>query len=99
MDLLTGMDNLGCKLPETPIEMNHKLGNTQEDVAIEKDSYQRLVGKLIFLSHIVPGIIYAVGVVNQFLYNLKVSHVRAMNTDSKITKNKIGKRNFIQERG
>ncbi|KAK5845013.1 hypothetical protein PVK06_001165 [Gossypium arboreum] len=78
VDLLTETGKLGCKPTKTPIEVNHRLGNALEDAIVDKRSYQRLVGKLIYLSHTRPDIAYAVGVVSQFMHNPKESHLRAV---------------------
>ncbi|RDY05308.1 Copia protein, partial [Mucuna pruriens] len=40
-----------------PIEQNHKIG-CEESPTIKKSQYQRLVGKLIYLSHTRPHIVY-----------------------------------------
>ncbi|KAG8471344.1 hypothetical protein CXB51_036384 [Gossypium anomalum] len=61
-ELETG--KLGCKLAETPIELNHRLKDVLEDTAVDRRSYQKLVGKLIYLSYTRPDIAYVVGVVN-----------------------------------
>jgi len=36
---------------------------------VERGQYQRMVGKLINLSHTRPDIAYAVGVVSRFMHN------------------------------
>jgi len=51
VDLLKGTGLLGCKATAIPIEPNHKLGEFLEEKAVDKGSYQRLVGKLIYLAH------------------------------------------------
>ena len=61
MDLLTETELLGCKAAKTSIETNHKLGEVPEDNEVDKGSYQRLVGRLIYLSHTRPDIAYVVG--------------------------------------
>ncbi|GMI89878.1 hypothetical protein HRI_002657100 [Hibiscus trionum] len=79
LDLLKETGKLGCKPAETPIEVNHKLGDSDEDdMAVDRGSFQRLVGRLIYLSHTRPDIAYAVGVVSQFMHNPKKSHLRAV---------------------
>ena len=59
--------NLGVKPVETPIEQNHKLCEAAEDTAVDRESYQWVVSRLIYLSHTRPHIAYAVGVVSQYL--------------------------------
>jgi len=41
--------------------------------------YQRLVEKLVYLSHTRPDIAYAVSVVSQFMHHPRERHLRAMN--------------------
>ncbi|KAA0052170.1 Cysteine-rich RLK (receptor-like protein kinase) 8 [Cucumis melo var. makuwa] len=52
LDLLTETGMLGCRLADTPIEFNCKLGNSDDQVPVDKEQYQRLVGKLIFFSKV-----------------------------------------------
>ena len=60
---------LDCKPAETPIEVNHGLSIQEDQVPTDKDQYQRLVGKLIYLSHTRPDIAYAVSVISQFMHS------------------------------
>ncbi|KAL5568221.1 hypothetical protein UlMin_024796 [Ulmus minor] len=60
LDLLTETGMLGCKPVDTPIEQNHKLFHCSDATSTDKGRYQRLVGKLIYLSHTRPDIAYAV---------------------------------------
>jgi len=62
IDLLTETRMLNCKPVETPMEMNHKLGNFPYQDPTGKDCYQLLVGRLIYVSHTRPDIAYAVSV-------------------------------------
>ncbi|KAL0448132.1 UNVERIFIED_CONTAM: hypothetical protein Slati_1941100, partial [Sesamum latifolium] len=59
LDFLKKTGTLGCKAASTPIEPNHKMVGDQDDTTVEKRRYQRLVGKLIHLSHTRPDIAYA----------------------------------------
>ncbi|RVW35065.1 Retrovirus-related Pol polyprotein from transposon RE1 [Vitis vinifera] len=51
---------LGCKAIETPIKPNLKLQPASPIKVIDKEKYQRLVGRLIYLSHTRPNIAFAV---------------------------------------
>ncbi|KAL9992694.1 putative RNA-directed DNA polymerase [Helianthus debilis subsp. tardiflorus] len=51
------------------MELNRKLA--------DKERYQRLMGKLIYLSHTRPDIAYAIGVVSQFMHQPQVAHMEA----------------------
>ncbi|CAL2265710.1 unnamed protein product [Prunus armeniaca] len=62
MDLLTETKILGCKHADTPIEMNHKLCEDMNQEPTNKEQYQRLIGRLIYLAHIRPDIAYVVSV-------------------------------------
>ncbi|RDX69466.1 putative mitochondrial protein, partial [Mucuna pruriens] len=50
LDFLKETGKLGCKTSRVAIEQNHRIGS-EESPIIEKSQYQRLVGKLISLSH------------------------------------------------
>lgn len=76
-DLLIETGQGACKPASTPIDPNHKLGNAEEDAMVNKEMYQRLVGRLIYLSHTRPDIAYAVSVISQFMHNPKETHLRA----------------------
>ena len=43
-----------------------------------KGQYQRMVGKLIYLSHTRPDIAYAVGVVSRFMHQPQIQHMAAI---------------------
>lgn len=51
LDLLSETGMLACKLAATPMEQNHKLGENLDQIPTHKERYQKLVGKLIYLSH------------------------------------------------
>ena len=51
LDLLKETRMLGCKPCETPMDSNQKLGVIDKGDPIDKGSFQRLVGKLIYRSH------------------------------------------------
>ncbi|KAL5844470.1 hypothetical protein ACOSQ3_010524 [Xanthoceras sorbifolium] len=63
---------------DTPVEPNQKLGEASNSAIVDKGSYQRLVGKLIYLSHTRPDIIYAVSMVSQFMHNSKDVYLQAV---------------------
>nr|GEW29681.1 putative ribonuclease H-like domain-containing protein [Tanacetum cinerariifolium] len=53
---------IDCKPADTPMITNQKLFMKTKTKLANKDRYQRMVGKLIHLSHTRPDIAYAVGV-------------------------------------
>lgn len=78
MDLLTEVGMLDCKPCDTPMAVNHKLTIVEGGPSTDKRQYQRLVGKLIYLSHTRPDIAYAVSVVSQFMHSPQEQHMDAV---------------------
>ena len=64
LDLLGDTGQLGCKLVETPIEPNIKLLHSKDDEVKDKEQYQRLVRRLIYLSHACSDIAFSVSMVS-----------------------------------
>ncbi|RVW13652.1 Retrovirus-related Pol polyprotein from transposon TNT 1-94 [Vitis vinifera] len=62
LDLLNETGMLGCKPAETPMDTTVKLEESDGSAPVDKGRYQRLVGKLIYLSHTRPGIDFSVSV-------------------------------------
>jgi hypothetical protein len=58
LDLLKETGLLICKAIDNPVEVNVKLGEDSESPLVDKGRYQRLVGRLIYLSHTRPDIAY-----------------------------------------
>ncbi|RVW92976.1 Retrovirus-related Pol polyprotein from transposon RE1 [Vitis vinifera] len=76
LDLLTETDMLGCKPSNTPIKARNKMESDGKPV--DRERYQRLVGRLIYLSHTRPNIAFAISVVSQYMHSLKESHLEAV---------------------
>jgi len=66
---------LECKPVESLIVQNHCLAIHPDQVPTNKQRYQRLVGRLIYLSHTRPDITYAVSVVSQFMHTPSEDHM------------------------
>ena len=66
-----------CRPASTPIDPNIKLGSAEEDIAVDKEMYQRLVGRLIYLSHTRPDIAFVVSLISQFMHQPKEAHLQA----------------------
>ena len=75
LDLLAETGMLECKSADTPIAQNEKLSIHDHQIPTDKEQYQRLVGKLIYLSHTRPDIAYAVSLVSQFMHNPSKEHL------------------------
>ena len=78
LDLTKEIGKLGSRPTSTPLEKNRKHKVSKDDPPINKESYQRLIGKLIYLSLTRPNIAYSVSVVSQFMYALTKRHQDAV---------------------
>lgn len=76
-DLLKEIGKTACKPISTPIDSNHKLSEAKEEPTVDKQLYQRLVGRLIYLAHTRPDIAYSVSVISQFMHDPRESHLQA----------------------
>ena len=64
LDLLKETEMLKCKLADTPMDHTNKLGTMEGSAPIDKGRYQRLVGKLVYLTHTRLNIGFSIGVVS-----------------------------------
>lgn len=78
LDLLTENCMIDCKPVNTLMIVNQKLYMEEKAEPAEKERYQRMVGKLIYLSHTRPDIAYVVGVVSQFIQQPQKAHMEAV---------------------
>lgn len=69
LDLLKETGMSGCKPADTPIDPNQKLGDDKKGESVDTSHYQRLVGKLIYLSHTRPDIVFAITLVTRFMHS------------------------------
>ena len=95
LDLLTETGMLGCKPSDTPIETENRLKD--EGNPVKKKSYQRLVGRLIYLAHTRPDIAFAVSVVSQHMHSPKVAHLQAVYKILNYLKGSPGKGLFFRK--
>jgi len=58
--------------------MNHRLGIFPDQVPTDMGRYQRLVGKLIYLTHTRFDITYIIGIVSQFMHAPSEEHMDAV---------------------
>jgi Reverse transcriptase (RNA-dependent DNA polymerase) len=72
-DLLNDTGMLGCRPASTPIDPNHKLIGGIGD-QVDRGQYQHLVGRLLYLAHTRPNIVYAVSVVSRYMHDPRVPH-------------------------
>lgn len=66
-DLLEEIGMVECRPVDTPMEHNGKLNDEEENPLVAKGQYQRLVGKLIYLSHTKLDIAFPISVISRFM--------------------------------
>ena len=79
LDLLQETGMLGCKAANTPMEPIKKGGAEDASQPTNKDRYQSLVGKLIYLTHTRPDIGFAVSMASRYMTNPTETHMKAVN--------------------
>jgi len=77
LDLLKETGKLGCKPANTPLEPNWKYNEDRAEKAVDKERYQRLVGRLIYLSLTRLDISYVVSKVSQYMHSPTSKHLNA----------------------
>ena len=78
LDLLQDTGMMGCRPASSPMDPNFKLSLESGDLLPDATQYQRLVGRLIYLTHTRPDISFAVSVVSQFMHAPRTSHLDAV---------------------
>ncbi|XP_042946560.1 uncharacterized protein LOC122279793 isoform X3 [Carya illinoinensis] len=74
LDLLEETGMLGARPIDTPMDPNRKFLKEEGELFRDPGMYQRLVGKLNYLTITRPDISYAVSVLSQFLQTPRISH-------------------------
>ena len=89
LGLVSELGLAGCKPYSTPLEFNHKLtstifdeftrknANTEDTLLDDFGKYQRLIGKLLYLTMTRPDIAFVVQVLSQYMHSPKISHMEA----------------------
>jgi hypothetical protein len=76
LDLLAETCMLDGKHVDTSIVQNHCLAEYSDRVPTNKERYQKLMGRLIYLSHTCPNIAYAVSLISQFMHKPSEIHMK-----------------------
>ena len=82
---------MGCKPVDTSMDPNTKLGVQTDGTTVGKGRYQRLVGKLIYLTHTRTDICFSVSIVSQFMNNRSEEHMEAVYQILQYLKRELGK--------
>jgi hypothetical protein len=96
LDLLKETGMSGCRPADTPMDPNAKLWE-KGSVPVDTGRYQRLVGKLIYLSHTRPDIAFSVSVVSQFMHSPFEEHLEAVYRILRYLKANPGKGLFFRK--
>lgn len=96
LDLLKETGMSGCRPADTPMDPNAKLWE-EGSVPVDTGRYQRLVGKLIYLSHTRPDIAFSVSVVSQFMHSPFEEHLEAVYRILRYLKGNPGKGLFFKK--
>jgi Reverse transcriptase (RNA-dependent DNA polymerase) len=74
LDLLKEIEKLGCKPASTPVDSKYKL-NTEEGEPLEDiNHFQRLIGRLIYLTVTRPYISFSVSQISKFMHAPRTTH-------------------------
>jgi Reverse transcriptase (RNA-dependent DNA polymerase) len=98
LDLLTETGMLGCRPAVTPIDQKFKL-SAEAGEPVDRERYQRLVGRLIYLSHTCPDISFAVSVVSRYMHDPREGHMDAVYQILRYLKNAPGKGLIFRKNG
>ena len=92
LDLLKDTGKLDCRPATTPTDVNVKLKAEQheKDAPINKTSFQRLIGRLLYLNHTRPDIAFSVNSLSQFMNDPRESHQKAADRILSYLKGTIG---------
>ncbi|GFZ00775.1 hypothetical protein Acr_14g0004100 [Actinidia rufa] len=75
LDLLQDTGMLGCRPASTPMVPNLKISAESGELLPDPSIYQRLVGRLIYLTNTRPDLTFAVSIVSQFMHSPRTSHL------------------------
>ncbi|KAL4354973.1 hypothetical protein GQ457_06G008980 [Hibiscus cannabinus] len=79
LDMISEIGMLGCKPTDTPMDVGLKFEKNGTSTPVNKESYQRLVGKLIYLSLTRLDIAYPVSIISQHMSDPREEHIVAAN--------------------
>ena len=79
LDLVKDIGIIDCKHAATPVEPNSNFCLEENSAPMEKARYQRIVGRLIYLSYTRLDIAFVVSLVSQFMHSPRESHLVAVN--------------------
>jgi hypothetical protein len=96
--LLSETSMLRCKPAVSPNDVKANI-SAYAGEQIDRERYQRLVGKLIYLGHTRPDISFAVNVVSRYMHNPRKGHMDTVYLILRYLKSALGKARFSGRMG
>ena len=78
LDLLQETGMSGCQPVNTPIEEGLELCVEPNQVSTDKERYQRLVGRLMYLAYTRPDLVYGLSIVSKYMHNPGEQHMNVV---------------------
>ena len=91
LDLLKETWMLGCLPNDISIDSRHKIDLAEKGDPVDKERYQQLVGKLIYLSHTRLDIAFAVSTISQYMHSPYETHMNVVYKMLQYLKEILGK--------
>jgi hypothetical protein len=98
LDLLVEAGMLGCQPCSTPIDKNYQISAQSGDF-VNREAYQRLVKRLIYLCHTRPDISYAVSVVSTYMHDPRTWHMEVVYRILRYLKGTLGRGLWFRKNG
>jgi Reverse transcriptase (RNA-dependent DNA polymerase) len=98
LDLLTEIGMLGYRSAVAPIDQKFKL-SAEAGEPVDRERYQRLVGRLIYLRHTRPDISFVVSVVSRYMHDPREGHMDDVYQILRYLKNALGKGLIFRKNG
>jgi hypothetical protein len=98
LDLLSETRILGCKPVISPIYVKTEMSADARE-QVDRERYQRLVGRLIYLCHTHPDISFAVSVVSHYMHDPRKDHMDAIFYIPRYLKSAPGKSLIFRNNG
>ncbi|XP_020595581.1 uncharacterized protein LOC110035650 [Phalaenopsis equestris] len=96
LDLLKKTGMLGCKSIDTSMDPYKKINTEKNSATVDRGRYQRLVGRLIYLSQTRLDIGFSVSIVSQFMNSPTEEHMNAVYRILRYLKMTLGKELLFQ---
>ncbi|CAN6676787.1 unnamed protein product [Malus baccata var. baccata] len=98
LDLLKDADMVDCKPARTPLDSKLQL-DMQSKAPTNLTDYQKLVGKLIYLTITRPDISYAVSIASQFMHAPTIAHLCVVKRKLRYLKGSFGRGILMKRNG